>query len=155
MCQRQGRLTKVMKLAWNRAETLLPVPLSCYLRDAAAAVFVLLFWLVLLTIIFHEPLPERLTPTLFILIAPPVAGFISYEALTGQYDPFARVLYYAALFLTLLQFTQWRRFARLRFSRWPAARSASRMGEAPADAPGAMALSAAGRPRGVRGNASG
>ena len=80
----------------------------------------LLFWLVLLTIIFyrlifHEPLPERLTPTLFILIAPPAVGFVSYYSLTGQFDPFARVLYYVALFLTLLLFTQWRRFARLRF----------------------------------------
>lgn len=80
----------------------------------------LLFWLVLLTIIFyrlifHEPLPERLTPTLFILIAPPAVGFVSYQALTGALDAFGRVLYYAALFITLLQFTQWRRFARLRF----------------------------------------
>ena len=41
------------------------------------------FWLILLTIIFyrvffHSPLPGRLLPTLFILIAPPAAGFIAY-----------------------------------------------------------------------------
>ncbi len=80
----------------------------------------LLYWLVLLTIIFyrvifHQPLPERLMPTLFILIAPPAVGFISYVKLVGGVDVFARLLYYAALFVTLLLFTQLPRFARLRF----------------------------------------
>lgn len=80
----------------------------------------LLFWLVLLTIIFyrvifHHPLPERLVPTFFILIAPPAVGFISYVNLAGDIDGLARVLYYAALFLTLLLAAQFFRFARLKF----------------------------------------
>lgn len=79
------------------------------------------FWLVLLTlvfyrVIFHAPLPQRLVPTLFILIAPPAVGFISYAELTASLDPFARVLYYTALFLTLLLATQVRLFARLKFA---------------------------------------
>jgi tellurite resistance protein len=80
----------------------------------------MLFWLVLLTIIFnrvlfHKPLPEKLMPTFFILIAPPAVGFIAYYQLTGQLDPFARVLYYSGLFLTVLMLTQITRFMRLRF----------------------------------------
>ncbi len=80
----------------------------------------LVFWPVLLTIIlyrviFHASLPERLMPTLFILIAPPAVGFISYVKLTGSVDAFAQVLYHAALFFTLLLFTQVRRFANLKF----------------------------------------
>jgi tellurite resistance protein len=80
----------------------------------------MLFWLVLMTIIFnrvlfHNPLPEKLMPTFFILIAPPAVGFIAYYNLTGQLDPFARVLYYGGLFLTLLMLTQILRFLRLRF----------------------------------------
>ena len=80
----------------------------------------MLFWLVLLTIIFnrvlfHNPLPEKLMPTFFILIAPPAVGFIAYYNLTSELDPFARVLYYGGLFLTLLMLTQISRFARLRF----------------------------------------
>ncbi len=80
----------------------------------------LLFWLVLLTIvfyriIFHAPLPGKLVPTLFILIAPPAVGFIAYVKLTGGIDVFARLLYYAGLFITLLLFTQVQRFARLKF----------------------------------------
>lgn len=80
----------------------------------------LLFWLVLFTIIvyrmiFHHPLPDKLLPTLFILIAPPAVGFISYVKLTGGVDAFAHVLYYGALFLTLLLFMQLPRFLRLPF----------------------------------------
>jgi tellurite resistance protein len=80
-----------------------------------------LFWGILLTIIFyrvlfHHPIDDRLLPTLFILIAPPAVGFIAYTRLSGgELDAFARVLYYGGLFLTLLLFTQTRRFARLQF----------------------------------------
>ena len=80
----------------------------------------LLFWLVLLTIIFyrvifHNPIPEKLVPTFFILIAPPAVGFLSYVKLTGEIDVFARLLYYCALFFTLLLFTQIAKFTRLQF----------------------------------------
>jgi tellurite resistance protein len=80
----------------------------------------LMFWPVLLAIIFyrvifHGSLPERLMPTLFILIAPPAVGFLSYVKLTGEVDAFARVLYHGALFFTLLLFAQLRWFTRLRF----------------------------------------
>ena len=67
----------------------------------------LVFWVVLQTIvvyrvIFHDPIPPRLLPTLFILLAPPAVGFIAYGALVPELDVFARVLYYTALFLALL-----------------------------------------------------
>lgn len=81
----------------------------------------LVFWLVLMTIVmyrlfFHEPLPERLTPTLFILIAPPAVGFIAWVKLNGgEIDSFARILYHAALFLTLLLASNALRFFRVRF----------------------------------------
>ena len=80
----------------------------------------LIFWPVLLAIIFyrvifHGSLPERLMPTLFILIAPPAVGFLSYLRLTGEVDAFAQVLYNAALFFTLLLFFQIKWFIRLKF----------------------------------------
>ena len=80
-----------------------------------------LFWLVLLTIImyrviFHQPLEQNLLPTLFILIAPPAAGFVAYLNIAGELDNFGRFLYYSALFLTLLLFTQLPRFLRLPFA---------------------------------------
>jgi tellurite resistance protein len=80
----------------------------------------LFFWPLLSAIlfyrlIFHGSLPERLVPTLFIFIAPPAAGFISYVNVTGSVDGFARILFSIAVFFTLLLFTQWRMFSRLNF----------------------------------------
>ncbi len=80
----------------------------------------MVFWLVLMVIvfnriIFHMPLPDRLLPTLFILIAPPAVGFLSYIKLTGELNAFAQVLYNFALFLTILLLSQLPRFARLPF----------------------------------------
>ncbi len=80
----------------------------------------MVFWIVLFTIIFyrvlfHQPMPAKLLPTLFILIAPPAVGFLSYTALTGELDAFARVLYFIALFLTILLITQIGYFAKLKF----------------------------------------
>ena len=80
----------------------------------------IVFWLVVMTIVmyrlfFHAPRPERLTPTLFILVAPPAVAFMSYVALTGSVDGFARVLYFSALFLTIVLATNFLRFLRLQF----------------------------------------
>lgn len=80
----------------------------------------LVFWLILLTIIlyrlfFHEPLPQRLTPTLFILLAPPSLGFLAYLALTNSLDAFARILYFTALFLALLLASNVVRFFKVPF----------------------------------------
>lgn len=80
----------------------------------------LVFWIVLLTlivnrVIFHPPLPEKLVPTFFILIAPPAVGFIAYVRMTGELDGFARILYGAALFFGLLVLAMHRRFRGIRF----------------------------------------
>ena len=80
----------------------------------------LVFWLVLMSIIFnriifHHPLPEKLIPTFFILIAPPALGFISYVKLTGGVDSFARILYYFALFIVLLLIALSRQFYGIKF----------------------------------------
>ncbi len=80
----------------------------------------IILWPVLLTIVFyrilfHQPLPERLMPTLFILVAPPAVGFIAYTRLTGDVDAFAQILYFSALFFTVLLAAQASRFLRLRF----------------------------------------
>ena len=58
----------------------------------------LLFWIVLLTIvfnrlIFHDPMPGRLKPTMVILVAPPAVAFLAWLQLNGgAVDDFARIL---------------------------------------------------------------
>ena len=81
----------------------------------------IVFWIVLMTILmnryfFHAPTPAKLMPTLFILIAPPAVGFISWHMLhPGQLDDMGHILYNFALFITLLLFFQAKRFVRIPF----------------------------------------
>lgn len=78
------------------------------------------FWIVLFTvilnrIIFHNQLPQKFIPTMFILIAPPAVGFIAYIKLGFEYDLIARMLYDLGLFFTILVFFMYRSFLKLKF----------------------------------------
>lgn len=80
----------------------------------------IVFWLLFFTIfmnriIFHHPLPEKLLPTFFILIAPPALGFISYIKLTNSLDSFAKILYFFALFLLIFLCAQVKMFTKIKF----------------------------------------
>lgn len=80
----------------------------------------IVFWIVLMTIVlyrvfFHDPIPSKLLPTLFIFIAPPAVGFIAYSGFVTEIDAFSHVLYYIALFLTLLLGVNAMRFLRAGF----------------------------------------
>ena len=82
----------------------------------------LMFWVILLTLvmnrlIFHTPMPDRLVPTLVILIAPPALAFQDWMLLTGdQLTPLARMLYYSALAFAVVVAIQARAFTSLPFS---------------------------------------
>ncbi len=67
-------------------------------------------------VFFYEPLPEKLLPTLFILIAVPAVSFISYFKLNGSsLDNFSKILYYFSFFLTLLIFFNFKMFSQLKY----------------------------------------
>ena len=81
----------------------------------------MVFWVVLLTLvfnrlIFHNPIPAKLYPTLVILIAPPAVAFLAYVNLTGQIDSFARVLINTGYLFTVLIAVQAPKIARLPFA---------------------------------------
>jgi len=82
----------------------------------------MMFWAVLLTLvmnrlIFHDPLPGRLLPTLAILIAPPAVGFLAWLALNGgQVDAGARVLLNLAYVFAAIVATQAPKFRTLPFA---------------------------------------
>ena len=82
----------------------------------------LIFWIVVKSIlvnriIFHTPLQERLIPTLFIFIAPPAVGFISYLALNNhELNQFGMVLYFFGLAMTLLMTVSVGKFIKLSFA---------------------------------------
>jgi tellurite resistance protein len=89
--------------------------ISWFFFSVGMVFWLLLFAIILYRVLFHQPLAERLMPTFFILIAPPAVGFLAYSQLTGALDPFARVLYYIGLFLTLLLLTQASRFFNIKY----------------------------------------
>jgi tellurite resistance protein len=79
------------------------------------------FWIVLLTLVFnrlvfHDPLPGRLAPTLVILIAPPAVAFIAYMRLGAEIDPFARILLNAGYLFLGVVATQAGKIVRLPFA---------------------------------------
>ena len=82
----------------------------------------LLFWVVLLTLVFnrlvfHDPLPARLQPTLVILIAPPAVAFLAWLRLTGGVvGPMAHVLLSLAYVFAAIVAVQAPKLARLPFA---------------------------------------
>jgi len=80
----------------------------------------LIFWLILLVvffnrIIFYNPLPQKLLPTLFILIAPPAVGSIAITKLSGELTDLSRILYYFAVFILALLLFQIKLFSKIKF----------------------------------------
>lgn len=81
----------------------------------------LIFWIVMLVLvmnrlIFHDPLPERLQPSLVILIAPPSVGYLAWVELVGGVDEFARVLLNCAYLFSLIVAVQLPKLLKLPFS---------------------------------------
>ncbi len=80
----------------------------------------LIFWLLFTTIVlnrimFHQPIKEKLVPTLFILMAPPAVAFIAYVQLTAHIDIAAKLLYYFSMFIFILLLVQIKYFSKIKF----------------------------------------
>ncbi|MBB3221291.1 SLAC1 anion channel family protein [Pseudoduganella umbonata] len=58
-----------------------------------------LLTLILSRLMFQEPMPEPLRPSLMIMVAPFAVGFSSYASTTGRVDEFATALYMLMLFM--------------------------------------------------------
>ncbi|XCH79134.1 MAG: SLAC1 anion channel family protein [Candidatus Dehalobacter alkaniphilus] len=64
--------------------------------------WVILFALIFYRVVFHDPMPKQLFPTLFIFIAPPSVAYMAYVKIAGHMDSFARILLYIAWFFVIL-----------------------------------------------------
>ena len=92
-----------------------PTPISAFYLAAG-----LLFWVILMTIliyrlIFHNPMPEKLIPTLLIILAPPAVGFISYMRITMSFDFISESLLFITYFLFVLILFLSRSFHKISF----------------------------------------
>ncbi len=92
-----------------------PAEISWFFFSIGLVFWIVLFTILLYRLIFHNPLPEKLLPTLFILIAPPAVAFIAYVKLTNTVDSMARILYYFALFVFLLMVPQLRMLSKIKY----------------------------------------
>ncbi len=77
--------------------------------------WIILFSIILNRVIFHNPFAPKFMPTLFILIAPPSIGFISYIKLTNYLDFFAQILFSLGLFFTILVAFMYKNFVKIKF----------------------------------------
>jgi len=75
------------------------------LSFAVGAVLALVFFVLIISrLMHHDPMPERMTPSLIILIAPFAVGFLAYTNLAGEVNMFAGILFYFGLFLFFVLF---------------------------------------------------
>lgn len=89
---------------------------SWFFFSVGIALWLPMLAIVLNRVIFHDDLPPRLVPTLFILVPPPAIGYLAYTGLVGGGDAFSTILINLALFITLILLVMAPRFARLPFA---------------------------------------
>lgn len=81
----------------------------------------LIFWVVLLTLVmnrlmFHDPMPGKMVPTLMILVAPPAVAFTAWLRLSGEVGPFGHFLLSAAYVFAVLVAMQAPKLRKLPFA---------------------------------------
>lgn len=68
-----------------------------------------LFTLILSRLMFEEPIPDAMQPSLLIMVAPFAVGFSAYVTTVGQIDVFAQSLYMLMLFMLAVLFGRLRK----------------------------------------------
>lgn len=77
--------------------------------------WILLFAIIFNRIVFHDPMPEKFIPTLFILFAPPAIASIALGKLLGVFTPLSLSLLYFSVFLFLFVLFQFSLFQKIKF----------------------------------------
>ncbi len=76
---------------------------------------IIYFTLFMNRMFFKGPLPPMLRPTVFILLAPPAIGFMSYVKIFGEANGFAFILYGFAFYIGLLFLYQIKHYLKVPF----------------------------------------
>lgn len=83
---------KLFDISWASEASLAAVAIGLFFA-------IPVFTIIISRIIFFEPMPAKLTPSLMILIAPFAVGFSAYVEVSGHIDMFAKMLYFIGLFI--------------------------------------------------------
>jgi len=93
----------------------LPPAFNYFFFTVGSFFWIILFAIFLNRVIFHHQLPQKFIPTLFILIAPPAVGFISYMRIAQSWDNLAVFMLFLAYFFVALLIFLRKSFYRLHF----------------------------------------
>jgi tellurite resistance protein len=100
-----------------------PLVHQLMVMDVAVGLFfaIPLFTLIFSRLLFQEPMPDALLPTLLILVAPFAVGYSAYTLTAGGSDLFAEALYLLSLFMLAVLLPRLRKLGGtcpFRFSWW-------------------------------------
>jgi len=110
-----------LPIVWNMLVPLAWAPLwfvelSWFFYSIWMIMWFLLFWIILNRVIFHNPLPQKLIPTLFIFVAPPSVWFMSTTILNDWIiTDFWKILYYFSLFMFVIIISKINILSKLKF----------------------------------------
>ena len=110
-----------LPIVWNMLAPVAWVPLgfielSWFFFSVWFIMWTVMFTVIMNRIIFHNPLAQKLMPTLFILIAPPAVGLISLTILNNwEITQFAKMLFYFAMFMFVIIISKINVLSKLKF----------------------------------------
>lgn len=93
----------------------LPTSISFFFFSVGAFFWIILFTIFFNRVVFHDQMPQKFIPTLFILLAPPAVGFIAYYKITMQWDLMGIFLLNIAYFFAFLLLFLWKSFRNIKF----------------------------------------
>lgn len=97
-----------LPIVWNLLAPVAWIPLwfielSRFFFSIGFIMWLVLFTVIMNRIIFHNPIPSKLMPTLFILLAPPAVVSISYTILNSwELSDLSRISFYFSVFIFIL-----------------------------------------------------
>ncbi len=110
-----------LPIVWNMLAPVAWIPLgyielSWFFFSVGLIMWAVMFTIIMNRIIFHNPLPQKLMPTLFILIAPPAVWFISSTILNWwEITDLWKMLFYFAMFMFVIIISKINVLSKLKF----------------------------------------
>jgi len=110
-----------LPIVWNLLAPIAWVPLgfvelSWFFFSIGFVMWVVMFTVIMNRIIFHNPLPWKLMPTLFILVAPGSVVAIAYTVLNNwELSDFSRIVFYFSVFIFIMIISKINVLSKLRF----------------------------------------
>ncbi len=87
-----------------------------YYFSVGAVFYLLLLVMILFRLMFSDPMPAAMKPSLFIFMAPPSICFIDYIKMTDSFDAIAMIFLSISIFFTMLIISMWKTFTKIPFT---------------------------------------